>query len=464
MYKKLMFFLTAILMLGVSQAVMADDCLEIEFEMSDTVYTTPGDFFVDGYFEMTNCGDMGVRVWLESTSPITSFGQIRGRVNLGAGEVYVRNIHFPVPPPTPEGEYEICVKAMVGEMMYEECRTVVVLKEMVEEKFARLQVIHNAADPAAEMVDVWVNDELLLDDFAFRTATPFVDVPAGVNLTIGVAGPSSTSPGDALATFVVNLAEDVSYVAIANGALDPSGFEANPDGMDITFSLYTLDGVREMADDMGNVDFVAFHGATDAPTVDVIARDVATIVDDLTYGYFTDYVSVPADYYILDVTPGDDNSTVVASFEAELSGLGGGAAVVFASGFLAPDDNQDGAAFGLFAALPNGNVVEFPLYTETSGRFVPTNWEIDISNYPNPFNPATTIGYNLPQSGHVTVEVFNIIGQKIRTLVDQYQNAGTQTVIWDGQNESSDPVASGIYFYRISSDEFTATRKMVLMK
>jgi hypothetical protein len=230
-----------------------------------------------------------------------------------------------------------------------------------EEPMARLQVIHNAADPGAEVVDVWVNDDLFLDDFAFRTATPFVDVAAGVDLTIGVAGPSSTMPGDALATFVVNLSEGETYVAVANGVLDPAGFQANPDGMDIAFTLYTRDAVREMADEMTNVDFVAFHGATDAPTVDVIARGVATVVDDLTYGSFTDYVSVPADSYILDVTPGGDNSTIVASYEADLSGLGGGAAVVFASGFLTPDDDQDGAAFGLFAALPSGDVVEFPL-------------------------------------------------------------------------------------------------------
>ncbi len=100
------------------------------------------------------------------------------------------------------------------------------------------------------------------------------------------------------------------------------------------------------------VEFFALHGATDAPTVDVIARGVATLVDNAAYGDMTGYIPVPPASYILDVTPGDDNATVVASFEADLSGLAGGAAVVFASGFLTPADNQGGAAFGLFAALP----------------------------------------------------------------------------------------------------------------
>src|SRR5215204_6089454 len=70
---------------------------------------------------------------------------------------------------------------------------------------ARLQVIHNAADPAAATVDVYVNGTILLDDFAFRTATPYVNVPAGVQLNIGVAGGNSTSVNDTLKNFEVTL-------------------------------------------------------------------------------------------------------------------------------------------------------------------------------------------------------------------------------------------------------------------
>ncbi len=238
------------------------------------------------------------------------------------------------------------------------------LPEPPEPEIARLQVIHNAADPAAGMVDIYVNGDLLLDDFGFREATPYIDVPANVELAIGVAPGTSTGPGDIIATFPVTLMADETYVAVANGVLDPAGFAANPDGRDIGFTLFTRAGAREAAMDMGEVDFFALHGSTDAPTVDVIARDVATLVDDAAYGDITDYLSVPPSSYVLDVTPGGDNSTIVASFEADLSGLAGGAAVVFASGFLNPAANQDGAAFGLFAALSNGTVVEFPALTE----------------------------------------------------------------------------------------------------
>lgn len=224
---------------------------------------------------------------------------------------------------------------------------------------ARLQVIHNAADIAADPVDIYLNGALLLNDFAFRTATPFIDAPAGISLSIGIAPGNSNSAADTLANFSINLTANETYVAIANGVLKPASYEANPDGRSTAFNLF----IKAMARENGmssNVDFFALHGSTDAPKVDIIARRVATLVDNAAYGDITDYITVPPASYILDVTPGDDNSTIVASFEADLSSLGGGAAVVFASGFLNPAANNDGEGFGLFAALANGTVVAFP--------------------------------------------------------------------------------------------------------
>lgn len=224
---------------------------------------------------------------------------------------------------------------------------------------ARLQVIHNAADPAAVSVDIYLNGGLLLNDFEFRTATPFIDAPAGTPINVGVAGPNSTSSADTIKNFTITLTENETFVAVANGVLDPNSFASNPDGKNSAFNLL----IKTMARENGvtsDVDFFVLHGSTDAPTVDVLARQVAALVDNAAYGDITDYITVPPASYILDVTPGNANSTIVASFEADLSGLGGGSAAVFASGFLTPSNNMDGPAFGIFAALPNGAVVEFP--------------------------------------------------------------------------------------------------------
>ena len=93
---------------------------------------------------------------------------------------------------------------------------------------ARAQIIHNAADPAADPVDVYINGDLALDDFAFRSATPFIDLPAGVEIDVGVAPGNSASAADTLANFPLTLAADESYTVVANGVLNPSEFAANP--------------------------------------------------------------------------------------------------------------------------------------------------------------------------------------------------------------------------------------------
>jgi hypothetical protein len=85
-------------------------------------------------------------------------------------------------------------------------------------------------------------------------------------------------------------------------------------------------------------------------------------------------------------------------------------------------------------------------------------------NYPNPFNPQTSIGYALPQDGHAELVIYNIAGQRVKTLVDEYQPAGYKTVLWDGLDEDGDQVASGVYFYKLQADESCAVKKMLLMK
>lgn len=228
---------------------------------------------------------------------------------------------------------------------------------------ARVQVIHNSADPAAKFVDVYLNGGLLLNDFKFRTATPYIDAPAGTPITISIAPSTSLTVDDAIANFTYTLTEGDKYVVVANGVLDPGAFAANPDGVSTAFNLFVRNEMRESALDPNNLDFVFFHGATDAPTVDAIARDVATVVDNAAYTAFTDYVSVPADKYFIDVTPGDLPSVIVASARAFLDGAGGASAVIFASGFFDPALNPGGKSFKIFYALPDGTVQQLPFIT-----------------------------------------------------------------------------------------------------
>ncbi|MBP7204946.1 MAG: T9SS type A sorting domain-containing protein [Candidatus Cloacimonetes bacterium] len=85
-------------------------------------------------------------------------------------------------------------------------------------------------------------------------------------------------------------------------------------------------------------------------------------------------------------------------------------------------------------------------------------------NYPNPFNPSTTIGFNLPAASAARLDIFNLRGQRVCTLVDGELPAGTHSAVWNGQDSSGDPVSSGVYLYRLSNGTDVLTRKMMLMK
>lgn len=85
-------------------------------------------------------------------------------------------------------------------------------------------------------------------------------------------------------------------------------------------------------------------------------------------------------------------------------------------------------------------------------------------NYPNPFNPETEISYALPRDCQVKLTIYNIAGQKVRTLVDEHQVAGHKTIYWNGKDDKGNEVASGIYLYRIKAGNFSQSRKMMLVK
>jgi hypothetical protein len=89
---------------------------------------------------------------------------------------------------------------------------------------------------------------------------------------------------------------------------------------------------------------------------------------------------------------------------------------------------------------------------------VPFSYKLE-QNYPNPFNPATKINYEIKKAGIVTIKVFNVLGQVVAILMDGKQDAGKYSVVFDAAR-----LSSGLYFYRITAGDFTATKKMTLLK
>jgi hypothetical protein len=85
-------------------------------------------------------------------------------------------------------------------------------------------------------------------------------------------------------------------------------------------------------------------------------------------------------------------------------------------------------------------------------------------NYPNPFNPDCNIDYAIPIDCQVRLSVYNVLGQKIRVLVDEHQSAGYKSVVWDGKDSQGQELTTGVYFYRIEAGNFVESKKMILIK
>ncbi|MCH7947912.1 MAG: T9SS type A sorting domain-containing protein [candidate division Zixibacteria bacterium] len=89
---------------------------------------------------------------------------------------------------------------------------------------------------------------------------------------------------------------------------------------------------------------------------------------------------------------------------------------------------------------------------------------LTFQNYPNPFNPTTTIEFSLPKKSHTLLEIFNIEGKKVQTLVDQVLSAGPHKFEWNASFSDNTKAPTGIYFYRLKSGEYEKSNKMILIK
>lgn len=144
---------------------------------------------------------------------------------------------------------------------------------------------------------------------------------------------------------------------------------------------------------------------------------------------------------------------------------------IFVTGFsgqdvCAPDLDGDGdpdiAAALYFQLMTTLNLT--PLATSAEHESITPSSPLLSQNFPNPFNPATTIRFKLPRAGYVRIAVYDAVGRRVAVVADRFFQAGDCEVVWDGRNERGKTLASGIYFARMTVGGFTATRKLVLLR
>ncbi|MFZ0389637.1 MAG: FlgD immunoglobulin-like domain containing protein, partial [Calditrichia bacterium] len=97
------------------------------------------------------------------------------------------------------------------------------------------------------------------------------------------------------------------------------------------------------------------------------------------------------------------------------------------------------------------------------GENVPLNFVV-CQNYPNPFNPLTEIKYSLPERSKITITIYNLLGQVVKTLFDGTEAAGQHRITWNGTDRNGISAPSGVYFYRVTAGEFNVKKKMILLR
>ena len=130
------------------------------------------------------------------------------------------------------------------------------------------------------------------------------------------------------------------------------------------------------------------------------------------------------------------------------------------------------APLGEFAEIPyilkdnTGNQWNFSMkvYIGSNEESTPLAFDALYDNFPNPFNPITTIKYSLKEDKYIELVIYNSLGQEIRTLVNTYIEAGMHTVKWDGKNNNGQKVSSGLYVYRLQAGNFTKTKRMLMLQ
>ena len=306
---------------------------------------------------------------------------------------------------------------------------------------ANVQLIHNVDDAT---VDVYVDDVLVADDFAFQTATSLSTQIAAGPHTVHVTAATDPDPSSPLLSVDIDLTEGGYYTVMANGDV-------------MNFSIALLANTRAVAVADNKVEFRVVNGAANLGEVDVRSLDeTGRWANNLGFNEATGYRTVDAKVHNVEILDGSDQVDV---FEVDLGDYINQTLVLALSGAGTSSAN----GLQLMGVTTDGDVFFPDVVTSTSTEELPTEFALQ-GNYPNPFNPSTQIQFDLPSTAEVTVQVIDLLGRMVLTLPAQSVEAGAnRTVELDGSS-----LSSGTYLYRLIAEMESGvqveTGRMVMIK
>ncbi len=319
-----------------------------------------------------------------------------------------------------------------------------------------VQVVHNSPDSTIEMVDIYIDGERALNNFKFRTATPFITLDAYKPYAIAIADSGSTSSATAFFNTTLTLDSSSNYYVIATGVRTPVNYDVNPNGQNISFNLATYKGAQKLAAYAKNVDLLFYHGATDLSMVTAKGLgQVQFLCKEKIFGQFHGYGFHSAQENLrFEVT---DTSGYKEDMFGNLKDHQGKAGLVFASGFRRETGNQKRYPLMLMVAWPDGNVDSI-----APARLIgldEKNSNIESASfgcYPNPASTELNIVFNLNNAASVKIIMMDVTGK-------MKKNYSVEADF--GKNEMNIPTAelsSGMYFITIQSGTQSISKKVLI--
>lgn len=293
----------------------------------------------------------------------------------------------------------------------------------------KIQFINNSGGEFFDKkIDIFVGSKLVGDDLTYRSATKFIDVSASRNIQLKVGKFDSHCSDCTVYSKRTALDANTNYIAVIDGTYNEEGHSPWQ-----ALKMYIFEEGKVNGDVPTNTELVLHHGGTDAPETIDVAKDGKTLVDDLEYGKYTSYLSIPSVDTTIDLQSGDGKTISTYSVPLASENLKGKSAVVIASGFVDPSKNSGGPSFGLWLAkAEGGKLIELKKSLST------TNFEFAATSvYPNPTSGQFTISLN--DFKDTRASVIDMFGRTLKTI--NLINKNTKV---DVSN-----VSSGIYFVQL---------------
>lgn len=318
-----------------------------------------------------------------------------------------------------------------------------------------LQIVHNSSD--APVVDIYLNDILQIDGLSYGSATAFLELTSPI-VKLDVVRGDATSNASPITTTNVSLESDKDYVAVINGLYTGSGKQA--------IGLVVQDSQQESTDE-NTVGLNVFQGSPDAPPVNAYIVDdsesynrIMTLAKGLSFGESFLTREFEPGLYNIEIT--ENSGERIGIYRADLSRTGGAALLFILQGFVNPVIGQPDLSITAYA--PDGQAIFLPLATNNEGEdALPGAFDL-AGNYPNPFNPTTSVEFSLPETADVSIEIFDMLGRAVmQTPVTTFQAGSDHAIQIDASS-----LSSGTYVYRVIARghqrSYTQSKTMTLLK